>query len=207
MAAQPDGPDDALGSVAAVILAAGAASRFGAAKLAEPLHGRPVIAHVVDAARRAGLGDVCVVVGHHRAEVERALASAGTVRIIVNEEPDAGLSSSLQCALRALAESEQPSTAAVLLLGDEPTVSPRAIRQVALAAAAGSLVRARYDAGDGHPVGLPRSRWERAMLEVHGDRGLGPYLSRSGVRPVPVPGPRPMDIDDPGDLVRAREQR
>ena len=42
-------------SSAAVVLAAGAGSRFGGGKLRALLDGRPILAHVVDTARAAGL--------------------------------------------------------------------------------------------------------------------------------------------------------
>ena len=49
--------------VAAVVLAAGAGSRFGGGKLLASLDGRPVLQHVLDRVAEAGLGDVVVVLG------------------------------------------------------------------------------------------------------------------------------------------------
>ena len=45
------------GRFGAVVLAAGAGSRFGGGKLLAPLDGRPILQHVLDALRAAGLGE------------------------------------------------------------------------------------------------------------------------------------------------------
>ena len=55
-------------SVGAILLAAGAASRMGAAKPAMDFRGRPMVAWVADAARAAGL-PLLLVTGAHRHEV------------------------------------------------------------------------------------------------------------------------------------------
>lgn len=184
-----------------VILAAGAATRFGGPKLAALRRGRPVIGDVVDAAKQAGLAPVVVVVGHHRETVVGVLDPSDDVLLVVNEEVAEGLASSLRCGLAALARLPDPPQAAVLLLGDEPDVRSSTIRKVVEVAATGVIARARYEDGDGHPVGVPRSQWGRVLGAVRGDRGLGPLLPRLKVTAVLIAGRRPLDIDRPDDLV------
>ncbi|MDQ7006383.1 MAG: bifunctional UDP-N-acetylglucosamine diphosphorylase/glucosamine-1-phosphate N-acetyltransferase GlmU [Acidobacteriota bacterium] len=62
-------------SLVAVILAAGEGKRMKSAlpKVLHPVAGRPMVEHVVLAARRAGATRVVVVVGHGGGEVERVL--------------------------------------------------------------------------------------------------------------------------------------
>ncbi len=66
-----------LARTAAVILAAGQGTRMKSAlpKVLHPLAGRPLIHYPVHAALEAGAGEVVVVVGHGRAEVEAYLAA------------------------------------------------------------------------------------------------------------------------------------
>jgi CTP:molybdopterin cytidylyltransferase MocA/SAM-dependent methyltransferase len=63
--------------VAAIVLAAGAGSRFGSGKLVAPLGGRPLVAHAVTAAVACGIGRVFVVTGAHADAVEAALRADG----------------------------------------------------------------------------------------------------------------------------------
>ena len=65
--------------IAGLVLAAGTSSRMGRQKLLLPLGGRPLVAHAVDAALRAGcLEDVVVVVGRDAEDVERAVGRGPT---------------------------------------------------------------------------------------------------------------------------------
>ena len=187
---------------AAVVLAAGAGSRYGGDKLRALLDGRPILVGVVEAARAAGLDPIVVVVppGGPLADLE-----LGAVRRVVNANPAEGLSSSVRLGLRAL-ELEAAVEAAVILPGDQPRVRAAVIATLidALdASPATPFVVPRYAADRGsNPVVARRSIW-RLADELAGDRGFGPILAGHPelVRFVPVDGANP-DIDTHADLER-----
>jgi molybdenum cofactor cytidylyltransferase len=189
-------------SVTAVVLAAGASSRFGSNKLLAPLAGRPVLQHALDAVAAAGLDDVVVVLGDEHAAVERGIAWRSERRV-VNPRPQDGLSSSLRVGLDTAAE--DPGCDAVLVvLGDQPTLRPVAVEAVMDAAAASPahlFVRARYAGDDApNPVLVRRSAWA-TVAGLSGDRGLGPLLAAhpEQVLAVDVDGAN-LDVDTPDDL-------
>ena len=188
---------------AGVILAAGAASRFGGAKLLVEIEGRPMVRHVLDTAVIAGLDPIVVVEPPGGALSAVDLAPA---RRIVNPDPAEGLSSSVRLGLRAVdADATEPVDAAVILPGDQPRVRVETIRE--LIAAAGRSPRtpfvvARHRDGAPNPVLARRSIW-RLADELVGDRGFGPVLATHPelVREVPIDGSNP-DIDTAVDLAR-----
>jgi molybdenum cofactor cytidylyltransferase len=129
-AAQTDNPaPEVLGRVAAIILAAGRASRFGSLKQVMPWRGEPLVAHVAEQA--LSCPDVTTVVATAGAEGE-AVAEAlrpwtDDGRVILASVPDweAGQSRSATTGLRAAREaSEGALSAALFLLADQPGVSP-----------------------------------------------------------------------------------
>jgi molybdenum cofactor cytidylyltransferase len=184
---------------AAVILAAGSASRFGAVKVLAPLRGKPLLQHVLDAATDAGLAETVIVLGPTTDDVEAAVRP-GSARIVVNAHPEEGLSGSVKVGLAALGKE---TDLAVILLGDQPRVGADVIR--ALLAASGTtkrpIVTPRYS-GDGgpNPVVIKRAAWALAD-RLSGDRGLGPLIAGRPelVHVVPVEGENP-DVDTPADL-------
>jgi molybdenum cofactor cytidylyltransferase len=194
-------------NVAAVVLAAGSASRFGGGKVLADLDGRPLVGHVVDAAREARLAPI-VVVGPPSGALD--MADLGDVRRVVNPHPEEGLSGSVRLGLRALgdggADAVESVEAAVILPGDQPRVRAAVILAL-IEAAAGTpdagFVVPRY-AGDGsrNPVLVRRAVW-RLADELAGDRGFGPLLAahRELIREVPVDGDNP-DVDTRDDLRR-----
>ena len=189
-------------SVAAVVLAAGAATRYGGGKLLAMLEGRPLLAHVVDAARSAGLDPIVVVVPPTGELDELEL---GPVRRVVNPDPAEGLSSSVRLGLRAL-ELDEAVDAAAILPGDQPRVRAAVIETLVAALderPATPFVVPRYAADRGsNPVIARRSIW-RLADELAGDRGFGPVLGSHPelVRVVDVGGANP-DVDTVADLDR-----
>jgi CTP:molybdopterin cytidylyltransferase MocA len=164
--------------VGAVILAAGAASRFGSPK--QRLLLAPVLARVRNAST---IDDIVVVVGAHDVETD-----ARTVRCADWER---GPGASLRCGLAAL----PPGTeAAVVVLADGPELAAEAIDRVVAAwrEGVGDVVAASYDGDRGHPVVLGRAVWPTVPDE--GARALEPVL-------VPCDDlGAPGDVDAPGDM-------
>ena len=119
-------------SIAAVVLAAGAASRFGSPKALARLDGRPILEHVLDAVREAGIGEVVVVLGHFADEIEDGITWLDE-RIVRNPDPR-HLSSSLQVGVAAAAALDPPPRAVVIVLGDQPRTRPEVIRALISAA-------------------------------------------------------------------------
>jgi molybdenum cofactor cytidylyltransferase len=198
--------------VVAVVLAAGTGSRFGGTKPVADLEGRPLVAHVVAAAVAAGVDAVHVVVGHDGGAVAAAARDAADVEVVDNPAYAAGQATSLRAGL-ASAEAADADVA-VVLLADEPDVTPDAIAAVTAAIAIGGdagdvgpvAARARYDDAPGHPVAFARSVFSRLRDEVGGDRGARDVLAGLDVVDVPVAGRRPRDLDRPEDLERRRRR-
>ena len=190
--------------VMGIVLAAGAATRFGSPKQLAPFDGRPLLQHPLDALAAAGIDDVVVVLGAEAGAIKAAITWRGERRL-VNERPQDGLASSLRVGLEAAAE--DPTVEAVLVvLGDQPGLRREVIEAIAAGAAATDrpIVRPRY-ARDGapNPVLVRRAAWSLAA-GLEGDRGLGPLLAAHPelVHEVAVAGSIP-DVDTPADLAAA----
>lgn len=182
-------------ATAAVILAAGLATRFGGHKLVAPIDGRPMLQHVLDVAAAAPLTRVVVVLGADAAEIEAACEWRDERRVI-NPDTVSGLAGSVRVGLRALEDSQ--AGRAVVLLGDQPFLKLDQLGTVLRAR--GAIVVATYAGVPGNPVVLDRSLWSLAG-SLEGDRGLSQLFEarRDVVRYVAVPGTNP-DIDTRADL-------
>ena len=128
----------------AVVLAAGASSRFGSPKQ------RLLLEPVLERVRASGVDGVVVVTGAHELE-----ASAPTVRC---PDWERGAGASLRCGLASLPDLAE---AAVVVLADGPDLSPRAVDRVIARwrEAPAPVVAATYGGIRLHPVLLAREIW------------------------------------------------
>jgi len=188
--------------VAAIVLAAGEARRYGSQKLLTPLHGRPLLQHALDAACTSSLDPVVIVLGADADEIARCI-DAGRARVVRNPEYATGQASSLRAGVRAVAHDVD---AAVVLLGDQPLVTPALLaaivaRQRETAAAA---VMCLQDGRRSPPTLLHRDLFS-AIESLRGDVGAREIIARrSDVARLDVDRAlaRLDDIDTPGDLDR-----
>lgn len=163
--------------IAAVVLAAGASSRFGSPKQ------RLLLAPVLERVRQTTVDDILVVLGAHEVETD-----ARAVRC-----PDwaTGPGASLRCGLAALPDDAE---AAVVVLADGPDLAPAAVERLLAAwrAGGGDLYAATYDGVRSHPVVIDRSLWGEVPDE--GFRAMEAIL-------VPCDDlGAPGDVDWVGDL-------
>ncbi|MBW8827087.1 MAG: nucleotidyltransferase family protein [Acidobacteria bacterium] len=184
-------------TTAAIVLAAGAASRFGGHagdKLLAIFRGRPLVVWAVDAALAAGLDEVIVVTG--------AADLAGVVderaRLVANPDWAAGQATSLAVGVDAAAAAGHD--AVVVGLGDQPLVPAEAWRLVGADGSA-PIVVATYGGERRNPVRFSREVWD--LLPREGDEGARSVLrSRPQlVAEVACPGD-PADVDTREDLAR-----
>jgi CTP:molybdopterin cytidylyltransferase MocA len=163
--------------IAAVVLAAGAATRFGSPK--QQFLIEPVLARI----RASAVDDVLVVIGAYQVE-----ADARTVKC---PEWERGPGASLRCGLEALPDDAE---AAVVALADGPNLNPSAVDRVIerWRADGGEILAATYGGNRGHPVLVARAAWDDVP-----DEGL------RALPAAPVPCDdlgQPGDVDTPEDV-------
>lgn len=165
--------------IGGLVLAAGASTRFGAQKQLAELDGVPMLEHSLRIMRSALPGRVVVVLGSGADEIVSRVNLHGSDPIVCARWEE-GQSASLACGLAELSDCE----AVVVTLGDQPRVSPDAIRRVIGGRSGASAIRATYDGNPGHPVLLERELFE-ALRDVTGDRGARNLLLSVPVRDLP----------------------
>jgi CTP:molybdopterin cytidylyltransferase MocA len=194
-------------SVGAVVLAAGASSRFGAAKQLLEHEGAPLVRRAAVAARDAGATPVIVVLGAGAAAIAPALDGLADVRVVEHAGWAEGLASSLQAGLRALddATPDAPCDGVLVTLADQPLVDAAALRQLLDAfRGEGSLVAARYADALGAPAVFGRAHLP-ALHALAGDHGAGKWLRAHAALVTPVPmDVAALDVDTPADVARLR---
>jgi molybdenum cofactor cytidylyltransferase len=179
--------------VAAVVLAAGGASRFTGEghKLRAVVRGKPVIAWAMESAVAAGLDATLVVVG----AVDLADLLPPDVEVVVNERWAEGQATSLQCAIGWAGE--RGLDAVVVGLADQPFVGTQAWQ--AVAAASAPIAVATYDGRRRNPVKLHCQVWP--LLPHEGDEGARRIITANPhlVSEIACQGD-PHDLDTIDDL-------
>jgi molybdenum cofactor cytidylyltransferase len=186
--------------IAAVVLAAGSSTRFGAQKLLARLGDGTVVRSAVSRAAASGVDETIVVTGADAEAVAAALDGLG-VRVVVNPDAAAGMSASIAAGVAACAAGTR---ALLIVLGDQPLVPAEAYAAVLAGYGTGgaSIVAPRYTGGvRGHPVLFGAELFEE-LQSLRGDRGAREVIERDArrVRIVDVPFPAPVDVDEPAAL-------
>lgn len=192
----------AAGRTVAVVLAAGAGSRWTGAghKLHAVVDDRPVVEHAVRAAVASGVGPVVVVTG--AAALPDAVAALDGVQVVENPRWAEGQATSLAAGVAAA--DALGADAVVVGLGDQPFVTPEAWR--AVAASRSPIAVATYDGERRNPVRLAREVWP--LLPATGDEGARVVVRIRPALVEAVPcGGSPADIDTVTDFEHAQERR
>ncbi|HSE72511.1 MAG TPA: nucleotidyltransferase family protein [Nocardioidaceae bacterium] len=176
---------------AAVLLAAGASRRLGRPKQLLELGAGTLLGATLRTARAAGLAQVVVALGAAADEV-RAHVDLTGVDVALNPDFGTGCASSIGS---ALARVRDDVDGIVLLLGDQPGVTPETVRALLDGVGSAPVGACRYDDGLGHPLWFHRSMFD-TLRSLHGDKAVWKLVDAgAGVTEVRVPGPVPLDVD------------
>ncbi len=182
--------------VCGLVLAAGGSSRLGRPKQLLPYRGATLLDWVLGTARACAFDQLVVALGGAEAAVRDAV-DLRDADVVVNRAYGDGCSSSIAAALDAV---DPRCDVLVLLLGDQPGVTPHTVRALLDGRGDKPLAVCRYDDGRGHPFAFARPVFGE-LAALHGDKGVWRLLDRHGaaVAEVGVPGPVPLDVDTPDD--------
>ncbi|MCC6795560.1 MAG: nucleotidyltransferase family protein [Candidatus Hydrogenedentes bacterium] len=155
--------------ISAIVLAAGESRRMGTQKLLLPFGGKTVIAHVVDNVLGSDVGRTVLVTGSDHAAIIDAL-SGRQILVARNERYCDGMLSSIR---RGIAEAGEDVEAYLVVLGDQPNISPITINALLnyAASAKSEIVIPTFGEKPGHPIVVP-ARFRGAIMTKYDGVGL-----------------------------------
>lgn len=184
---------------------------MGQAKALLPLAGQTLVATVLWRLREIEVATAVVAIAApHGSQIEPELAARTAelaplqLRWVWNPRPEAGMLSSVQCALRPLVEDGDGELSGVLIWPvDIPRVRPETLRRLVEHGHAGErLLVPTYDGRGGHPLWLPRALWAET-LGLPAAAGLRELRRRHPELRLPTSDPEILrDLDTPQDLQR-----
>lgn len=175
---------------AAIILAAGSSSRMGEGrhKLLLPLHGRPVLAHVLDTVLASQARPIVLVLGHQPEQVRTHIAAYTThpdIQVVENPDYLQGMSTSMRLGIQILQTDgymksrDKSIDSALVLLGDQPLITAQHIDTlIATYRTTGKRITApTYEGKRGNPILFDASLFPE-LLQITGDEGGRSVLER-----------------------------
>lgn len=197
-------------NVAAVLLAAGASSRFGEDnKLLSLIDGEPLVRRAARSLRESRVGEIVAVTGRDRDAIAGALAGLDIV-FATNDVPESGMGRSIAAGVAALGSDPE---GAFIVPGDMQALSPALLDRLIGAFEEAGKTTIVYPELVGHgqrnPVLWPRAFFPD-LLRLDGEAGAKGLLASAGASAIAVAfyDARPfVDIDTDADLAGYRARK
>lgn len=164
--------------VSAIVLGAGMSARMGRSKPLLAWGDTTVIEQIIRQLQAASVSDIVVISGAQAEAVAEAAGRAGA-RCVHNPDYATGeMLSSLKCGLRAL---DRDVSAALVVLGDQPSLRAINVRRVLLAYAEGrgTIIAPSHVMRRGHPILIDRRCWQE-ILDLPPDSAPRDVINRHG---------------------------
>ena len=192
-------------NISAIILAAGQSRRMGRPKMILPWGNTTVLGRVIGTIQGAGIGDIVVITGGAREEVERSVEKYG-VRFIHNHEfAKDEMLASIQLGIRG----QNTHSAAVLIcLGDQPQVEEESVRLVCRSHGPNNsgIIVPSHQMRRGHPWLVGREHWDE-ILAMRAPASMRDFLQihQAGIVYVETGSPGTLqDLDTFEDYLKYR---
>ena len=191
--------------ISGLILGAGASQRFGEPKQLLPFAGTTLLGWVVSQVQRAiELDEVVVVLGRSADEI-RERVDFGNARVVENPVFTEGCASSYRAGIAAL---DSHSDAMMIVLGDQPGITPAIIDTLAgeWRSTEAPIALCSYQGRKGHPMIFARSFCDQ-LETLHGDKAAWKLVdaNASSVFEVHLALSFPQDINTREDFERIQK--
>src|SRR4029453_3232132 len=189
--------------ISAIVLAAGKSERMGRPKALLPLRGKTFLENILAAISSSPVEETCVVVGHHRDEIERHVVPPA--RIIFNPDYEQGMITSLQAGISSL---PSRTSGALLFLVDHPLVDSETIALLVGKVGGARMFLPTFEGRRGHPV-LFGSAILQEILGLSAVQGANIVVHKDPDRIVEVSVNSPgilVDVDTPEDFLKLQSE-
>jgi molybdenum cofactor cytidylyltransferase len=189
--------------ISGLILGAGASQRFGEPKQLLPFADTTLLGWVVRQTQQAGALDETIVVLGRAADEIRERVEFGNARVVENPVFSEGCASSYRAGIAAL---DSKSEAIMIILGDQPGITPEIIDSLAdeWHETSAPIALCTYEGSrKGHPMIFARSLFDQ-LETLHGDKAAWKLVDMhaSSVLEVHLAVPFPHDINTREDFER-----
>ncbi len=189
--------------IAAVLMAAGASSRFGECKLIKKFASRPMFEYALDALPYNKLCAIAVVSG--RAEILAAAEARGFIPVL-NNRPEDGPPRTIRLGMEAVGDAD----GIMFMVADQPLLRRESVAGELdfFAKNANSIVAMGHGARRGNPVIFPREFF-RELRTLEGERGGGAVMAAHRERIMLFQlenGAELMDIDTASDYIMLQKE-
>jgi molybdenum cofactor cytidylyltransferase len=189
--------------VAAVVLAGGRSSRMGRPKQLLEFRGETLLKRAALSALKAGCRPVVVVTGANANASRQALSGLDVIEA-PNEQWESGISSSVRAGVEAAMTAAPEADAVVLMLCDQPLVTPEIIAGLIHAhlETGREIIASSYGESYGAPALFHRKHFAELMT-LSGDAGAKSIIQKhfAAVQLIPF-ADGTIDIDTPEDFAR-----
>ena len=191
------------GKVSAIVLAAGASTRYGQCKQLVEINGSSLVRLSVDKLSALfPIHMITVVIGADSEAVAQAVSDM-PVNIVANEHWQQGLASSLKAGLNSV---EPDCRAVMITLCDQVLITAEHLRRLLdlWLADPSEIIASAYAGTVGTPAIIPAEFYPQ-VLALEGDAGAKSILKNNAGRVGTLPIPEAeFDLDVPADLEKLR---
>jgi molybdenum cofactor cytidylyltransferase len=184
--------------IAIIILAAGSSSRMGQPKQQLVIADKPLLVRSIETALNVGTGKVVVVLGSE-APAHRVLLQELPVDIVLNQNWQNGMGSSIKAGLKFLIETFPEMKAVIVMVCDQPLLKPAHLQ--ALISKYEETGKPVVSSAYAHTLGVPalfdHSQFEK-ILQLQDDRGAKQLLDHEQAENIDFPDGA-VDLDTPED--------
>lgn len=167
-----------------ILLAAGESARLGQSKQLVGWKGKPLLRHAAETAIISGIGPVIVVLGAVDQPCRDCLSDL-ELTIVHNPDWKQGMGSSIAVGMNA--SRERPLDGVIIMLCDQPLVTPHLLQELVSKSERHPIVHASFKGQVGPPVWFSREYFDR----------LGALSGNAGAKALILNEPNRLQIDFP----------
>lgn len=167
-------------TLGAIVLAGGAATRMGRAKMLLPFNQKTILSQILEELQAVHPTVITVVTGYYHEEIRAAISIDRSIWLCFNEKWMEGLSSSIRTGLHSLLEKQPGIDLVLIVMSDHPFLNKTLLQEMInrQALTGKGIVAAQYDGIVGSPV-LFHKRYFNELTKLEGDKGAKQILQQN----------------------------